>query len=224
MAYGGQFLKITWMFTVNGSDEVADTSLNYTSTPPWTGAAAALAELDSGDLVAMRDHYVDQMMDFDFISWGDYSNLVGIKVAAIGTNGLYLTDPLIAETDTPDSGNAVGVLPQASVVLSLRSGFTVGKGNYGRMYLPHTTIGTVTETPFASSTITDGCAAAGKAFINAVTATMNGAITAPVGPVIMSQAAGTLSRVVAQVAVGNVTDTQRRRRNRLNETYSFETL
>jgi len=40
----------------------------------------------------------------------------------------------------------------------------------------------------------------------------------------MSQAAGTPSKGVTQVAVGNVTDTQRRRRNRLQETYAFESL
>jgi len=141
MAYGGQFLKITWQFTVKSSDEIADTSLNYTSAPGWTGAVAALAELDDTDLADMRQAYVTEMMDLDHISWADYSVLNSIKVAAISTAGEYLTDPLVAETDTPSDGTAVGVLPQSTVVLSLRSGFTLGKGNYGRMYLPHTTLG-----------------------------------------------------------------------------------
>jgi len=224
MAYGGQFLKITWQFTVKSSDEIADTSLNYTSAPGWTGAVAALAELDDTDLADMRQAYVTEMMDLDHISWADYSVLNSIKVAAISTAGEYLTDPLVAETDTPSDGTAVGVLPQSTVVLSLRSGFTLGKGNYGRMYLPHTTLGTVAETPFANATNTAAIAEAGAAFLNSVSATLNAALTATVFPAIMSQAAGTPSKGVTQVAVGNVTDTQRRRRNRLQETYAFESL
>lgn len=224
MTYGGQFLKITWLFRIGGTDEVADTSLNYTSAPGWTGAVAGLAQLDDADLVSMRESYNDNMMDLDHISWASYSDLYGIKVAAIGTDGHYLTDPLVAETDIPESGTAEGVLPQSTVVLSLRSGFTIGKGNYGRIYLPHTTLGTVTGTPYANPTNAAAIATAGKTFLNDVTATLNAALTATVFPAIMSQAAGTPTRGVTEVAVGTVTDTQRRRRNRLIEAYSFESL
>jgi len=224
MTYGGQQLKITFMFTVEGTDEIADTSLSYTTAPGWTGAAAALAELDISDAVAIRDFYNDDLMDLSHISWADYSNLVGVKIAALGTNGLYLVDPLIADTDTPDSGTAVGIPPQNTVVMSLRSGFTVGKGNYGRMYLPHTTLGTQTTSPFAASANTAAMALNGKDFLNHITSQINAATTAVVFPAIMSQAAGTPTRGVTNVAFGNVNDTQRRRRNRLQETYSSEAL
>lgn len=224
MTYGGQQLKITFMFTVEGTDEVADTSISYTSAPGWTGAAAALAELDTADAVAIRGFYTDDLMDLAHISWSDYSNLVGVKIAALGTNGLYLVDPLIADTDTPVSGTATGLAPQTTVVLSLRSGFTVGKGNYGRMYLPHTTLGTQTNSPFASSTNTTAIALSAKDFVNNITTQINAATTATLFPAIMSQATGTPTRGVTSVAVGNVNDTQRRRRNRLQETYHFETL
>jgi hypothetical protein len=40
----------------------------------------------------------------------------------------------------------------------------------------------------------------------------------------MSQAAGTPTKVVTEVRVGGVNDTQRRRRNQLDEVYSIETL
>jgi len=222
--FGGQFLKITWLFKITGTEEIADTSLNYTTVPGWAGAAAALAELDVGDLAAMREFYNDDLMDLAHISWADYSSLFSIKVAAIGTDGAYLTDPKTAETDTPDAGTAVGVLPQNTVVLSLRSGFTLGKGNFGRMYLPHTTLGTVATTPYAAEANAAAIASAGRTFINHVTGTINAATTAVLFPAIMSQAAGTPSRGVTAVAVGRVTDTQRRRRNRLLEQYSVQTL
>ena len=133
-------------------------------------------------------------------------------------------DPLIADTDTPDSGTATGIPPQNTVVLSLRSGFTVGKGNYGRMYLPHTTLGTQTDSPFAASANTAAIALTAKDFVNNITTQINAATTATLFPAIMSQAAGTPTKGVTEVAVGNVNDTQRRRRNRLQETYSTEAL
>lgn len=224
MTYGGQQLKITFMFTILNTDEVADTSISYSSAPGWTGAAAALAELDISDAVAIRDFYNDDLMDLAHISWADYSNLVAVKIAALGTNGLYLVDPLIADTDTPDSGTATGIPPQNTVVMSLRSGFTVGKGNYGRMYLPHTTLGTQTDSPFAASANTAAMALNGKDFVNHITTQLNAATTATLFPCIMSQAAGTPTKLVANVAFGNVNDTQRRRRNRLQEVYSAEDL
>jgi len=224
MAYDRQFIKITWGFLVASSDEIADTSINYSSAPAWSGAVAALEEI--GDTAGWGGDLITAMETFASIgsfNWANYSTVNSVKVAAIGTDGAYLTEPLVYENETPTPGGSTGTLPQSTVVLSLRSGFTLGQGNYGRMYIPHTRLTMATGTAKSSPTYTDPAAASGATFVNAVTAVVDDETTATLFPVIMSQA-GITSKGVTEVAVGDVTDTQRRRRNRLQEVYSFEPL
>lgn len=224
MAYGNQFLKITWGFTIDGTDEIADTSLNFTSAPSWTGAAAALAELDTGDLTNLAASYVDDLLDPDGMVWADYSVLASVKAAAIGTNGLYLADPLVAEISGPTQGTATDVLPQSTVVVTLRAASTIGKGNLGRIYPPHTKLPQDAGDPVGNSDARVAAAAAAKDFVNSCQTILNGALTATVFPVIMSQATGTPTKIVDSVSVGSVVDTQRRRRNRLQENYTTVSL
>jgi hypothetical protein len=220
MTYGGQFLKFTFLFHIDGTDEIADTSINYSNGFGWTGAVAALAELSAGDLNDMQDLMVDLLQT---TSWADYSRLDGVKAAAISTAGAYLDSPLIAEQG-PSIGSETNVVPQCSCVVSLRSGLTLGVGNFGRMYLPHTRMDLASGFPITGSTVRDAIAAQAVTTINGWTTILNAAITPSVVPVIMSQAAGTPTKVVTEVRVGGVNDTQRRRRNQLDEVYSIETL
>lgn len=234
MTYSGEFLKITWQFTVQASDEIADTSLCYTTAPGWTGAVAALAELEDATLVDIRNAYDDFMTAAGVVGllWADYSQLRSIKVAAISTAGVYLTEPRVSETDTPPEGTASYVTPQSTVVLSLRSGFTIGGGNYGRMYLPHTLMPMTTNTPAAGTGTASAIADAGADFVNAVTTSINADTTAIVFPAIMSQGSGAgvtpvrspSGKGVTTVGVGTINDTQRRRRNGLAENTQFATL
>lgn len=224
MAYDRQFIKVTFGFTVNGTDEIADTTINYSSAAGWTGAVTALGELEDtagigGDaLTAMST-----LLGTSVLNWANYSQLRTVKYAAIGTDGSYLADPVLFEDDTPATGSNTNINPQLTVVLSLRSGFTIGKGNYGRMYLPHTRLAMATPTPKSNTATTDTVVAAGVVFVNALTALINTDVTATLFPVIMSQT-GIISRGVTELAVGDVTDTQRRRRNRIPELYSIDPL
>ena len=223
MAYSNQFLKITWIFSIQGTDEIADTSLNYTSAPGWTGAAAALAEIEQADL----DDMVAAMADLLVVSggrWADYSQITAIKVAAIGTDGHYLVDPLVDEFTGGPEGVTIGNPAQCTTVLSLRSGFTIGGGNFGRMFLPHFYMSGLTNSPFTDSTQAQGLATAGATFVNAVTDAMNANVTATIFPAIMSRTGAGSSKGITEVRVGNVTDTQRRRRAQLAETYFTATL
>lgn len=222
MAYSNQFLKITWGFLVNGTDEIAATSLEYTSAPGWNGASAALGQLVTGDLEDIVGAYVAFMSNSTAIQWATYSHLHSLKIAAIGTDGKYITEPLIWEaSDAGNGGDSGQVVPQASVVLSLRSGFTIGGGNYGRMFLPHTMLPLESNSPRCSVANAGEAAEDAVTFVNSVSGTLNAALTATVFPAIMSQVGGGSSKGVTAIAVGRVTDTQRRRRNRLDEGYSI---
>lgn len=222
MVYGTEFLKITWRFAIVGSEEIADTSLNLSTQVAGTYAAAALAQLDAGDAAAITD-LMATCIGGDK-GWADYSQLVGLKIAAIGTDGKYLAAPLDYEDSTPAQGTVADRVPQGSGVLSLRAATTFGKGNYGRMYLPHFYGALVTGSPttFAADAVT--MAGAGKTLINSTVSRVNGSITAVVSPVIMSQALAGPPKLITRVGYGDVVDTQRRRRNQLQETYSFATL
>lgn len=225
MSYDRQSLKITFMYAIGGTPELANTSVNYSTTTGWTGAVAALAEIQANETACLADIAAafNTLMNSSSIAWADYSDFVGVKVAAIGTDGLYLTDPLVQEAAI-DSGASGNVLPQSSIVLSLRSGFTLGKANYGRMYLPHTRSTLTAGGPFVGSGDTGPIATAGATMLNDVTTAINAETTAVLFPVILSSIGSGFGRGVTEVQVGNVIDTQRRRRRQLVETYSVASL
>jgi len=220
MPYNQQFIKFTFIFSVTGEDEIADTSINYTrASGAWAGAAATLAELDEGNLEEMGGFLVSAY-GVSGGRWADYSSLAAVKAAAIGTDGHYVAEPLLWIDDDPTSGTVIGNPIQVTTVASLRSGATLGTGNYGRMYLPHFYMSQLTANPHADSTQIAGLALAVADFISACTEEINTVVTAPLYPAIMSQAGSGSAKEITEVRVGNVNDTQRRRRAQLIETYA----
>lgn len=222
MVYGTESLKITWMFSIYGLEEIADTSLNLSTMVAGSWAATALGQLDSTDAAYITD-LMATCLGGDK-GWADYSILTGLKIAAIGTDGKYVASPLVYEDSTPAQGTVSNRIPQASAVLSLRAATTFGKGNYGRMYLPHFHGDLVENGPEMFEGDAATMAAAGKTLINSTVTRVNSTIAAIVSPVIMSQALAGPPKAITRVGYGNIVDTQRRRRNQLQETYQFATL
>lgn len=227
MAYDRQLLRVRFSFTVTGTDEIADTGLTYSTAPGWTGAAAALAELAAADVGPSLIGNMVTLMDTTQAQWASYSELRSVKIAALGTDGDYLEvedNPYIYEDPDPDSGASENILPQSTICCSLRSGFTTGKANYGRMYLPHTKIAQGTGLAVGDPTSALAVANAFRTFVNACTDDINAETTAVLFPVIASFVGSGTAKGVTEVAVGCVTDTQRRRRNALAENYQFVAL
>lgn len=153
-----------------------------------------------------------------------------LKFSRQDVHGLLKGDPLIATT-TPPSGIAG---PQSTIshpfqiaqCVTLWSGQTFGKGNYGRFYLPGPAYN-IGDDGAVSGTVENACNWVGawlKTIENSAASWPDG--SSPMYISIMHKAAAQSSartRRVAQVRVGNVMDTQRRRRNHLNETYSQAT-
>lgn len=223
MAYQGQQIRLDWSWTIGGTAEIANTGISISQpNTAWAGAVAALAEMDTGTVMSDLYDSMDDLMSTASCGWADYSDLRSVKAAAVSTAGLYLTEPVIFDSGSPVSGSTSNVLPQSTVVLSLRSGFTIGKANYGRLYLPHTRPTLTAGGPFVAGATTDAIAAAGVAFLLDINTIINAAVTDAVVPVIMSSVGSGLTRSIDHVAVGNVIDTQRRRRNKLPETYSID--
>lgn len=221
MAYDREHLKVDFLFKDISSDEIALTGFTVSEDSGWDGASVALGEIDlAGGAGATMTSAMEVLMDNAALNWANYSQLYGVKIAAISTSGAYLGDAKVYEMPTPVIGAAVGTLPQSTVVCSLRSGSSIGSANYGRMYLPHTRLTLGTSLSVGTIGNTGTVVAAFKTAYNAWIAVINTAVTDVVAPYIMSNQAPKPSKLVTQLKVGTVTDTQRRRRNRLPELYS----
>lgn len=136
-----------------------------------------------------------------------------VRIAALDANGDYINGASIFSLRTPINGSGGQTqLPQSCVVASLRTGGRTARSR-GRIYIPMsgaalaagglvqpTTIGTVGNATKALFTSLDS-------------------ISADVYPGVVSQTYGTWSSVTV-IKVGDEVDTQRRRRNFRNETYT----
>lgn len=221
MAYDRQHLLVTFQFRVPSTDEFAITTLKLSNSIPAWSASAALAEL--APLTTVGDQILDAMGDFienSNLFWADYSFLQLVRIVSVNEAGEEDADALERLQGSARQGGSGGTLPQSSVVCSLRSGSTIGSANFGRMYLPHTRLGMVAATPASNLATTDIVVAAFRSFLNLVTTAVNSGVSIDVRPFIMSNQAPRPSKPVAEVQVGTVTDTQRRRRNQLIEQYS----
>lgn len=221
MAYDRQFLSVDFLTEIPGTDEVAVTGLNFSVLPTWSGAAVALGEIDMATLGASLIAKFHQVTAVPNVLKANYSRTYGVKIAAIDTNGAYLGAAKVYDAGGGGiTGTAASVIPQSTVVFSLWSGSHFGTANYGRMYWPHTRMTQATNSPVADGTVTGPAVTGFKTFVNGCTADINAMVTDDVQPFIMSNASPNPSKPVLQVRVGNVIDTQRRRRNRLPEIYS----
>lgn len=148
-----------------------------------------------------------------------------IKLAAIGTDGKYVPglDPYIYDFETPIAGTAGSFCtgPQSAVVLSLRTNRNRGPATKGRMYLPITAAMPGATTFRLSSTYTDEIADAGKAFIEQLRVVNE---TTTFGPYIMSGIGNGAINGINFVLVGDMLDTQRRRRNKFTEEYTSRAI
>lgn len=138
-----------------------------------------------------------------------------IKLAPIGTDGRYPEDgeAMLNDLDPVVSGAFGGTAyAQIACKVTLRTARRRGRAHVGGFYLPAPGM-TPDGQGFATSYATNASIVA-AAMLDDVAATL-------AAPVVIGSAlgAGRLEPVTA-VVVGNVPDTQRRRRNALPETYS----
>lgn len=152
----------------------------------------------------------------------------GVKLAVLNkiagkTQGVPVTSYYTTAIQGASTGN--GYPPQVSVVATLLADNGKGFGGKGRMYLPGIAQGLDSSgrmgAPF-NQTLATGLAN----FMASVNASMD----VPGGVINASQGtdrellSGRVNRPVTHIRVGNVFDTQRRRRNALTETYATDEI
>lgn len=162
-------------------------------------------------------------------SVSDSYTFEAVKVARLLKNGDYDQSVSVAESFPAaqvkggSAGNAMP--PQVALVATLIGGSGKGLAGKGRMYLPGIKY-PVNSTGHLDQTFCQTIATNLAAFFN----TVNGSFDAPGHSINVSRGhkalLGTGARNVTTngIRVGNVYDTQRRRRNALAETYSTATV
>lgn len=216
MAFAHKVVRCTAFGTAYGQDEEWSTGF-------WMG------NTDSDSLDPQQQGADDFLTAWTTFFTNSTSNIAsgfkteGVRVALYGTNGFV--DPnknFHAYPTTPvQGGGGSGILPaQLALVASLEASPDRGLAGKGRMFLPG-----VNE-PVGSDgriSLTDVLPILTnlRTMFNSINAS-----TVLTGSIINASKGGTgqnlappVNRVVANVRMGNVYDTQRRRRNSLTETY-----
>lgn len=221
MAFPDNHVRITYLHQIFGTEEVAETAVNIhtgggTSAVDFVDVCRADATKQSG----MNSQYTTFLgANANSIGFAAYGRVVGNKVAAIGTDGKYLSDPSVWVNGSPYGGGKSGVPAQCSVVLSLRTGSNFGLANKGRLYIPYTMPNLSGSTALMSTTIAQQIADAADAWFTQLNTTVDLIVSGARLAIYSSKGAGDWN-LPSSVRVGTVIDTQRRRRNRLGETYA----
>jgi len=223
-------LRLTWLFDIKNTEEVAVTGVSATE-PNWTDEVCETTfnaltnfHLDALD-TAMEVFLTAVNQGLCMAHWARYT---GVKVAAIGADGKYITDPILKMREAPVIGTQLGPLPQSTVCLSLRASTSIGPATKGRMYIPYSSVISWDDTiaPRMLPAYTQNIANRGADLIGSVN---NALEDVPVGrsatcSILQTTPAGSTKVPVHQhvhdVLVGDIIDTQRKRRNRLQEIYS----
>lgn len=156
-----------------------------------------------------------------------YWDTTEVKLAQLAPDGKTFLDNTVFSTyAAPISGTKTTPIfpPQVSLVATLQSTLSRGLAAKGRMFLP-AIVATVGINGHIAATDTQNIAGNLATFFNAVN-TASG----PAGRVILASkgrgpaGTGALNQPVTRIRVGDVYDTQRRRRNGFTESYSTTNL
>lgn len=220
MAFAHKVNRVTMSGTMYNGGEI------------WT--TGFYAGSNSGDAPAPTD----DMAEVIALAWEPFFESASVKVGYLFKTATIKITPISAagvidipgiksySYATPIQGAHVGNghPPQCAMVATLVAGNGVGNGGKGRMYLPG--IGSDIDT---TGHITTGDANSIASSLATFFSTVNGSVDNPgtaINAAKTSAVTGMLAinRVLTTVKVGNVFDTQRRRRNALAETYSSDAI
>jgi hypothetical protein len=205
----------------------------YSGAEIWsTGFYLGLPE---GDATAPTEAFADVVL----ASWEDFFTATntsisfnwkthGVKLAPLNTDGSTDTAGVVQKTyGTAIAGQngGSGFPPQVSLVASLLAGLGTQPGDKGRMFIPGVASG-LDSTGHATTGYNQTIATGLKTFFD----DLNGSFETPgqlinaSHPSIVIGGPTPVNKLVTSIKVGNVYDTQRKRRNALAEIYASATL
>lgn len=182
------------------------------------------------------DDYLNDQAAPAFATWmqalpahSDQCRMDWLKLSVIGTNGREVPPPgqtqgtpmtLTWTSSSPAGLNGGDLLPIQNALVASHRTHVTGRRGRGRMFIPGFTASIVNHQGEMTSTSTDNTRAAQIALLEALALDVGGLVSVSVRPVVTGLPF-TNYGVIDEVRVGNVMDTQRRRRGSLVETYSI---
>lgn len=151
-----------------------------------------------------------------------------VKMSELDTAGNVILDNTVYSVyTTPPAGSfgATQYPPQLSLAVTLKSSLTRGLGSKGRMYLPGVTHGVGSDGHISAGSIGPHADVL-KTFFDGVNTDLGirgQVINASFGRAGTPPTVG-VNKEITQILLGNVFDTQRRRRNALAETYTARAI
>jgi hypothetical protein len=153
---------------------------------------------------------------------GSSARLAWAKLAVLDKAGHFKFDPMSEEITPEVMPPQTTVYPaQVAYCVTLWSGGRLGRANYGRFYVPVPSmiVGQQSE-GVMTTTNAFNAAAAATAMINAVNGEID-TVGINTRPAIYSKVGTGTTKVAQYVSVGRALDTQRRRRNSLQEGHNY---
>lgn len=225
MTYDRKHFHVTWGGPLAQSEEWS-TGVRFAKLEPLTGGPDSTTdELEDVPLTLLWTPVLDWFTSGNGGSAiGSLAQLSWLKVALLDQSGHYIKDARFLSFAPVSPPITTTLTPQDCYVVSLRSDETLGEANYGRMYVPTPgwlvgqNNGLITEVQAASAR------GAARLMLNLLTDAFRQNVHDDYRPAIMSKKGTGTSKRVSRIGVGRVMDTQRRRRNRLNEATALITL
>jgi hypothetical protein len=228
--YDRNFFLLTWGGTLPGN-EIWSCSLKLADADSL--AVAQNAVLESIQIPEYTNDFIAPIVKaFHTDSSAGISSqcmLTYCKITHMGVQGKALepfSTHISEHVFTPTAGGWGGAIypNQTALAVTLTTAYSRGPAHAGRFYLPLPAWnlgldGRLTDVSAAST------AASASAFIKNLSDMPGVDVPASPGVVVMSRkAGGAVTRKVTGVSVGRVLDTQRRRRNKLDEGYKSSTV
>lgn len=219
MPYLAPFMKVTWGGTFDGEEEIWTNGLNF---PIGDGVEADPQVV----LDATITNVAATIQAWHTNSDTGISNrcrLEWIKYATIGTDGRYIGDAAIYDYPAPVNGGSPGSIEtQRSLCLSFKTAERRGAGANGRIFVPAFRLGVATNGRLGTSDQADFLAAGRTFILNMNTEIQPGLPGSAVS--VMSNVGSGSEHEVLRVRVGDVIDSQRRRKNKMLENYIENTV
>lgn len=220
MTYPRPLIRIRFGGALPGPEEW-QCGLSFTDTAPAGNLSSIRGAFETFSIDDVADD-IAQLFQPGGPQWGSGVTLTYVEAALIDTNGHYDTvtavNPRQHEySPIVDPPNFTTEDNQRALAVTLYSGSNLGKGNYGRFYLPPLAAPpdpatgqiSVTDATTVLTTVVTMLEAV-KGEVDTLPTDMHLVIPTEVAPA---------HKVVTQVKVGRVYDTQRRRRRSVPEDY-----
>lgn len=217
MPYAENFTTLTMNGTLADGDEIWSAGLHIRGQATFEGEWFTFFSTRANELRDICEAYISDVATN--VPAG--AKLTSIKLSRRGTDGKYMNAPIEVQADA-QGAITNSYAPQNSMVNTLVSSRWKDPGRYNRFYLPFA-FGSISGDYELDSVRQAAYVGALATFIGEINDVLEeeGPGASAAVAVLSNSATGTPS-LVEEVRIGKVVDTQRRRRNKLNESYMSE--